>query len=256
MTFELITDRANATSDFNNEDRFIKVGGTLANVEIKANRNMERARVDLHIQPVTEVVRAGEKQDAPESFKNGIHVSFDYGQWDAVNKKAKGPRRDDVWFEAILPAFEEAGYDRENLGNDLLGRIGTDVTFVEREIERTNKDGDGYEVVARDEDRNVLPPINADDEGVTFDAEAKRWSDNAVFNKVPATYTSLLPVVGDGSVVAGPAAQGADAGERAAALLAASGDDYEAFQKAALDDAAINADSALRNAIIVGDYKG
>lgn len=256
MTFELITDRANATSDFNNEDRFIKVGGTLANVEIKANRNMERARVDLHISPVTEVVRAGEKQDTPDAFTNGIHVSFDYGQWDAVAKAAKGPRRDDVWFEAILTGFEEAGYDRENLGADLLGRIGTDVSFEERTITRTNKDGEGYEVVARDEDRKVLPPINEADDDVVFNEETKRWSDTAKFNKVPATYTSLLPVVGDGSVAAGPAVQGANAGEAAAALLAANEGDYEAFQVAALDNAAINADSALRNSIIVGDYKG
>lgn len=194
MAFELITDRSEASSGFNPEDRFIRVSGELVDVAIVPNKNMTRARVDLHLNPVTEVLRAGERQTDPADFQNGIHVSFDYGQWDAVNRSAKGPRPDDVWFEAIVPAFEAAGFDTSNLGEELLGLIGEELTFEEATIERTNSRGNTYEVIERGEDRRVLPPLNADDPDVSYDEEAGRWSDNAVFNKVTATYTSLLPV--------------------------------------------------------------
>lgn len=259
----LVTNRNEATPDFNPDDRFVKVGGTLANVEVTPNRRMERARVDLHIQPVTEVVRAGERQTAPEDFKNGIHLTFDYGEWDAAGKVAKGPKASDVWFEAIIEAFEAAGYDVSNLGKDLLSRIGDEVLFVEQTIERKNRDGDTYEVIKRDpETRKVLPPINVDEDGVFFDEDKDRWSDAAEFEKVTATYTNLLPVPADGVVEtaggdedeAEAPATGMSARERAAALLEAS-EDYDAFKEAALADKVINGDNVVRNEIIVGDFK-
>ena len=42
----------------------------------------------------------------------------------------------------------------------------------------------------------VLLLTNADDEGVTYDPEKKRWSDNAEFNRVTRVYTNLLPSAG------------------------------------------------------------
>lgn len=268
MTLNLNTDRNKATSDFNPEDRFVKVAGELADVSILPNRDMTRARLDLHVHPLTEVVRAGERQTEPGDFKNGIHVSFDYGAWDAAKKEAKGPKKDDVWFEAIIEAFETAGFDTADLGTDLLGRVGDAIEFEERVIERKNKSGDTYEVNARDpETRDLLPPTNADDEDIVFDEETKYWSDGAVFAKQTAVYTNLLPAVSDGESAAKPAgkkaskakaskpAKAADAGARAKALFEANADDYDAFKEAALADPAINGDSALRNSIIVGDYE-
>lgn len=267
LNLGLLTDRSKGASDYNPEDRFIKVRGTVAGIAIKPNASMERGRLNFHINPVVEVIRAGERQTDPAALKDGVNVSFDYAEWDDKEKAAKRPKKNGVWFEVTLPAFKAAGFttdDDAKFQAELAALLGEEFTFEEGTLERVNQKGETYEVLKRDpETREVLPPLNEEDDDVFFIEEKKRWSDAAEFAKETASWTGLLPVKGTGSIsapgdVSAPEGGGevvGDPAERAAELFAAAEGDYDAFKTAALEDAVVNSDSALRNEIILGNYE-
>jgi hypothetical protein len=268
LNLGLLTDRSKGLSDFNQEDRFIKVRGTLANVSIKPNSSMERGRLDFHINPVTEVVRAGQRQTDPSALQNGVHVSFDYGEWDSNAGASKPPKKNSLWFEVTVPAFTGAGYNTESgetLQAEIVSKLGEEITFEEGTRERVNQKGNTYEVLKRDPDsREVLPPLNEEQEDVFYQADKKRWTDAAEFAKETASWTGLLPVEGSGTIsapsgdVEAPASTDAvegDPAERAAELFAAADGDYDAFKVSAIDDEIVKQDSSLRNEIILGNYE-
>lgn len=267
LNLGLLTDRSKGASDFNQEDRFIKVRGTVANISIKPNQSMERARLNFLVNPVTEVVRAGERQTDPASLQSGVNVSFDYAEWDSKEGAAKRPKKNGVWFEVTLPAFKAAGFttdDDAKFQAELAALLGEEFTFEEGTLERVNQKGETYEVLKRDpETREVLPPLNEEQDDVFYIEEKKRWSDAAEFAKETASWTGLLPVKGTGTISSPADLQApsnenevvGDPAEVAATLFAAAEGDYDKFKSAALADPTINSDSALRNEIILGNYE-
>ena len=259
MTSPFASDREkHATSDFNREDRITSITGILSDFHNREpNPAGTRARAKFVLRDISHVKRASDAIVDPSKFK-GFSVSYDYGDWDAINKQAKAPKKNDVWFEAIVPAFSAADIDLGD-GEALYGMIGDEITFTEQRIERIGYKGTPYEVRKRGEDGRTLPPIEVDSNGapkldaegntifLTKDSPEDRYPEDATWLKEIAWYENLFPSQGTAT------ASSADPRERASQLLADSSD-YESFKDAASKDAVISRDGALRNEILMNNF--
>jgi len=260
MSSPFASDREkHSTSDFNREDRITSITGILSEFHNReSNPAGTRARAKFVLRDISHVERASDAAVDAASFTSGFSISYDYGDWDAINKQAKAPRKNDVWFEAVVPAFSAAGINLGD-GEALYKMIGEPITFTEQRIERIGYKGTPYEVRKRGEDGRTLPPIEVDSNGAPkLDAEGNnifltknspedRYPEDATWLKEIAWYENLFPSTG--SVTA----SSADPRERASQLLADSSD-YESFKDVASKDSIISRDGALRNEILLGNF--
>lgn len=259
-----VTDRdTQAAPDFNRDDRITKITGTLQDFHVREpNRAGTRARAKFVLRDITHVERASDAAVNAASFTNGFTVSYDYGEWDAINKIAKAPKKNDLWFEAVVPTFKANGVDLGS-GEALYAMIGEEITFVEMRVERIGYEGKPYEVRKRDvETGYTLPPIVVDDSGNpvldsegnnTFmekDEEAERWyPEDATYLRETAWFEGLFPVMETAE-----AATSGDPRVRASELLANADGDYDKFKTLAAQDPVISTDNALRNEILTGSF--
>jgi len=259
-----------ATPDWVREDRITKITGILADFHSREpSRNLARARAKFVLRDISHVERASDAEARAESFQNGFTVSYDYGEWDEVNKMAKAPLKNDTWFEVVVPSWKDAGIDLGN-GEQMYALIGEEITFEERIVERIGYKGTPYQARKSDPETGwALPPIVTDDKGeALLDDEGNhvfmekgefldpktgktRWyPSDAVYLEETAWFEGLFPVEGGGGTTANLSG---DPRERAVQLLNEIGS-YDDFKVAAAKDSLISTDNALRNEILTGAF--
>lgn len=238
-----VTDEAQGRSTFVN---ISELEGKLLAADVEKNRN-----------PIASGRRAGElwstamftvgavthcvMEDGSTPNEDTQQVRYSYAKWDDAKARPMAPDKRSAWFKVVVPAWAEVGIDLAN-PDSILSAINRRMTFEAKTLEL------GYEVVERDDDGNILPPTNAEDSNVVYDEETERWSDNAVFNKVPATGTFLLPVSIESEISED------DAYIRAAELYDGVDGDLAAFKKAAVADEQVQSSVKLKRLIQSGKY--